>query len=78
MPPQDDTRTRTVSLTVALCLLLSVNASARQQARRPEPEQDDEVVRITSELVQTDVAVFDKRGRFVESRRVVRWDSSSS
>jgi VWFA-related protein len=41
-----------------------VAAQTRQQAR-PE-SQDDEVVRVNAELVQTDVTVVDKRGRFVE------------
>lgn len=60
---KDDFRTRSLSTAVALCLLFSTLARAQQ----PEPEED--VVRITSELVQTDVAVFDKRGRFVEDLR---------
>jgi VWFA-related protein len=66
---KDDFRTRPLSLAVAVCLLLSAPARARQQPRQPAPEQDEEVVRITSELVQTDVAVFDKRGRFVDDLR---------
>jgi VWFA-related protein len=47
-----------------LCLILPVNA---QQQRTPE--QTDDVVRINTELVQTDVMVFDKQGRFVEGLR---------
>jgi hypothetical protein len=54
---------------VALSLSCSAPARAQQQTRRPAPEQEDEVVRITTELVQTDVAVFDKRGHFVEDLR---------
>ncbi len=60
---KDDFRTRSLSTAIALCLLCSALARAQQT----EPEED--VVRITSELVQTDVAVFDKRGRFVEDLR---------
>ncbi len=60
---KDDFRTRSLSTAVALCLLFSAHARAQQT----EPEED--VVRITSELVQTDVAVFDRRGRFVEDLR---------
>jgi VWFA-related protein len=41
-------------------------AQAQQQQQSRRPAQEDDVVRITTELVQTDVAVFDKRGRFVE------------
>lgn len=66
---KDDFRTRPLSLAVAVCLLFNAPAGARQQTRPDAPEQDEEVVRITSELVQTDVAVFDKRGRFVEDLR---------
>jgi hypothetical protein len=64
---KDDFRTRSLSSAVALCLLVSALARAQQPA--PAPEQAEDVVRITSELVQTDVSVFDKRGRFVEDLR---------
>lgn len=64
---KDDFRSRSVSSAVALCLLLSAAGRAQQTSRAPE--QEEEVVRITSELVQTDVAVFDKRGRFVDDLR---------
>jgi VWFA-related protein len=60
---KDDFRTRSLSTAVALCLLFSALARAQQT------EREEDVVRITSELVQTDVAVFDKRGRFVEDLR---------
>lgn len=70
MPLQDDIKSRCLSLAAALCLLLCVLTQAQQQQpRRPAPVQDDDVVRITSELMQTDVAVFDKRGRFIEDLR---------
>lgn len=64
---RDDFRSRSLSsAAVALCLIFSAVARAQQQ-RPSEPEE--EVVRITSELVQTDVAVFDKQGRFVDDLR---------
>ena len=70
MPFKDDFGSRSLSLAVALGLLLSAPARAQQPSRPPAPEQqEDEVVRITTELVQTDVAVFDKRGRFVDDLR---------
>src|SRR5215212_2972477 len=65
MPLQYDTRTRAASLAAALCLFVCALAQG-QQKRSPKPEREDDVIRITSELVQTDVSVFDKRGRFVE------------
>jgi VWFA-related protein len=53
-----------VSPLVALCLLAQVPARAQTT---PAPTQDDEeVIRISSELVQTDVMVFDKSGKFVD------------
>jgi VWFA-related protein len=50
-----------------LSLLFAVCAQgvAAQTRRQPE-SQDDEVIRVNAELVQTDVTVVDKRGRFVE------------
>jgi VWFA-related protein len=66
---QDNTNSRSLLLTVALCFFLSASGQAQQQSQRPAPEQVDDVLRITTELVQTDVAVFDKQGRFVDSLR---------
>ena len=57
---------RLLSLAVALGLLLSSSVRAQQPPRPPAPEQEEEVVSITTELVQTDVAVFDRQGRFVD------------
>lgn len=69
MPRKEHFRPR--ALAVALCLLHGgAPAPAQQQPTRPPaPEQEEEVVRISSELVQTDVAVFDKQGRFVDGLR---------
>ena len=61
---------RTTALMAVVCLfLLVLNAHAQQKKPTPTPtpsaiEQDD-VVRISTELVQTDVTVFDKDGKFV-------------
>lgn len=60
MCPKNQTGLCSLLLAAALCLLPAAPARARQ---------DEEVVRITSELVQTDVAVFDKQGRFVDGLR---------
>src|SRR5215208_4647668 len=49
-------------LTLFLCaFLLCVEAAAQTTQKSP-----DEVVRVYTELVQTDVMVFDKQGRFVD------------
>nr|MDQ3747333.1 hypothetical protein [Acidobacteriota bacterium] len=62
-------------LVAAACLLFAPLAPRAQQAARPAPQEtprpapqegDEEVVRISSELVQTDVMVFDKQGKFVD------------
>ena len=54
-------------LTLLLCVLLlaGVNAAA-QTTQTPPKKPQDEVVRVYTELVQTDVMVFDKQGRFVD------------
>src|ERR1043165_1560359 len=57
-------------LTRLVCLVLTVLvlllAPAGGQERRKSSEQAEDVVRVRSELVQTDVTVLDKRGRFVD------------
>lgn len=52
------------SLLCASLLSCVISASAQQP---PQPDTtDDDVLRINTELVQTDVVVLDKQGRFVE------------
>lgn len=61
---------KTTALMPIVCLcLLALNAQAQKKKPTPTPtpaaiEQDD-VVRVSTELVQTDVTVFDKDGKFV-------------
>jgi VWFA-related protein len=38
----------------------------QKSAPKPPPDQPDDVVRVNTELVQSDVTVFDKQGRFVD------------
>jgi VWFA-related protein len=53
-------------LTLLLCTFLTC-AEAVAQTTQPSPQRSpDEVVRVYTELVQTDVMVFDKQGRFVD------------
>jgi len=49
---------------LALCLVTSWSAAQAQQPQ-PTPTPDD-VVRVYTELVQTDVMVFDKQGKFIK------------
>ncbi|HEV2707356.1 MAG TPA: VWA domain-containing protein [Pyrinomonadaceae bacterium] len=60
-------------LTFSVCCCLTVVALAQGQQPTPEnvpPAQEDEVIQITSELIQTGVMVFDKQGRFVDKLKV--------
>lgn len=50
----------------ALLLSLSLFASAVQGQQQESPAQTDDVIRISSDLIQTDVMVFDRQGKFVE------------
>ena len=48
-----------------LYLLLAWTTATAQTTTTPRPKSQDEVVRVYTELVQTDVMVFDKQGKFV-------------
>jgi VWFA-related protein len=52
---------------VLVCLILAA-ASVPGQTKPPQPQQpeQEDVVRVNTELVQTDVMVFDKKGHFVD------------
>ena len=61
------TKRAAASLLAALCLLAPARAQQQQQQQgRPAQTDDEDVVRISTQLVQTDVMVFDKSGKFVE------------
>ncbi len=49
-----------------ISILLSITVLAQDKPQPTKPQQDDDVVRVTTTLVQTDVGVFDKQGKFVE------------
>lgn len=52
-----------------VALALSVMASAQlvpAQTTAQKPAEQDDVIRVNTELVQSDVMVFDKKGRFVD------------
>ena len=46
-------------------VILAITSAQAQSKPAPSPEQDD-VIRVNTELVQTDVMVFDKKGRFID------------
>ncbi|HVG31912.1 MAG TPA: VWA domain-containing protein [Pyrinomonadaceae bacterium] len=51
-----------------LCLALTAaSAHAQQNNQTSSPQETDDILRIRTELVQTDVLVLDKQGRFVDN-----------
>jgi VWFA-related protein len=52
-------------LSILLVCLFSI-AQLTHAQQQQQPQQGDDVLRISTELVQTDVMVFDKQGRFVD------------
>jgi len=54
-----------VSLMVWCALWVAASAAAQTSPTKRAPEQDD-VIRVSTDLVQTDVMVFDKDGHFVD------------
>lgn len=68
---------RTLLLAASFCFLINFAAIHGQQPTQNKPAvQDDDVLRIKTELVQTDVTVFDKQGRFVEGLRPEQFELS--
>lgn len=57
-------RCRAVGVSCLSVALLAASAAAQNPPPKPSPEPED-IVRVYSELVQTDVMVFDKQGKFV-------------
>jgi VWFA-related protein len=57
---------RTFARSLVLCLLLLLAPALLAQEQKQRDDPPDEVLRITSELVQTDLMVFDREGRFVD------------
>ena len=53
-------------MAIGLSLLLAFILSTLAQQPTQSPAQDDDVLRINTELVQTSVIVLDKQGKFVE------------
>ena len=50
-----------------LLFLLTAGSAIRAQTPAPSPKPQEDVVRVYTELVQTDVMVFDKQGKFVNN-----------
>lgn len=57
-----------VALVCCIALLSTVHAQQQDTARPTQtPDENQDVIRINTDLVQTDVTVFDKSGRFVDN-----------
>jgi VWFA-related protein len=54
-----------MATTLGLCLSVA-HAQEKKPPQNQKPPEADDVVRVNTELVQTDVMVFDKKGRFVD------------
>lgn len=54
-----------ITLVASLAILLALSTAVFGQAQPPKPPGSDDVIRVYSDLVQTDVMVFDKQGKFV-------------
>ena len=65
---------RPAGLCVSLSLLLACLPAARAQTPPQRPAPEDPVERVTSELVQTDVTVVDKDGRFVDDLKAEQFE----
>jgi len=68
MPPRLSTNRLSNCLAVLSWLLLILPTAAAPQTK-PETREQDDVIRVDTTLVQTDVMVFDKKGHFVDGLR---------
>jgi len=55
-----------VTAVVLVIFALGSLINGQEKTPPPKPQQADDVIRISTTLVQTDVMVFDKQGKFVE------------
>jgi VWFA-related protein len=56
-------------LLILSCAAASVVTASAQIQAQAQPQNQDDVIRVNTELVQTDVMVFDKKGLFVDGLR---------
>lgn len=65
--PAINNNTRRRRLLATLLISLLPCAALAQQPTTQKPAESDEVLRVSTEIVQTDVSVFDKSGKFVDN-----------
>jgi VWFA-related protein len=63
-----------IVLPALVCLCLAAVTVAQKRSPKQPAEQADEVVRVNTELVQSDMTVFDKQGRFVDGLRAEQFE----
>ncbi|MFL6229613.1 MAG: VWA domain-containing protein [Pyrinomonadaceae bacterium] len=66
MPANRRSRRSSPALIFSLVASLCASTGAQQQPK-PKPSESDDILRVTTEIVQTDVSVFDKGGKFVDN-----------
>lgn len=66
MPSKFPAFRRALFLLLPLCLSLAPCMRAQEPSPIVRPDASDEIIRVNTELVQTDVIVLDKGGRFVD------------
>ncbi len=65
-------------LACGLSLMLAAGALAQQQQQQPPPEPDDEIIRITTELVQVDAVVMDKNDQPITDLKLEDFEVSDN
>src|ERR1041385_9018855 len=63
-----------VSYLKALFCAMLLTSAAFVQTKPDKPVEQDDVIRVNTELVQTDVMVFDKQGRFVDGLKAEQFE----
>jgi VWFA-related protein len=70
-------RLRSYYIVLTLLFIASISVvHAQQSSQNKQTPQDEGVLRIKTELVQTDLMVFDKQGKFVEGLRPEQFELS--
>ena len=63
-----------IKFLAALFCATLMTSVAFAQSKPEKPVEQDDVIRVSTELVQTDVMVFDKQGRFVDGLKAEQFD----
>jgi VWFA-related protein len=72
--PSDTHASQRFRLALAALTAFSLAVAAQQPQPPRKPADADEVLRVTTELVQTDVSVFDRDGKFVDNLRADQFE----